>query len=104
MQPWGYRRSAYRLNDLTFGVLDSRVFSADMRCELLVAPLFVVLSHLVDRAADGQPCHLKHPYAFRPPPAPKILSLEPYQFAAHRLHRTPPQLGAVRLCERRRSS
>jgi hypothetical protein len=35
-------------------------------------------------------------------PAPKVRSFDPQQFAAHRLQGTPP-IGAVRLCERRRS-
>src|SRR5580704_16536935 len=101
MKPWGYRSSAYRLNDLTFGVFDSWVCGADMSCELLVAPLFVLTFHLVDRATDGRTCHLEHPCAFRATPAPKILSFDPYQFAAHRLQGTPP-IGVVRPCGRRR--
>jgi hypothetical protein len=63
-----------------------------MRCELLVAPLFVVSFHLIYRAADGRTWHLEHPCAFRATPTLKILSFDPYQFTAHRLHSMPPNL------------
>jgi hypothetical protein len=69
-----------------------------MRCELLVALLFVLSSHFVYRVADGRTCHLEHPCAFRATPAPKIRPFDPYQFAAHRLQGTPPlvRLGFVK--------
>src|ERR1700730_1733247 len=96
---WG----KYRLNELTFGVLDSRVLGADMRCELLVALLFVLTSHFVYRVADGRPCHVENPCAFRATPAPKILSFDPYQFTAYPLHSAPPNLVWLCFCEGRRS-
>ncbi len=81
------------LNDLTVGVLDSGVFGADMRCEFLVALLFVVTSHLIYRVADGRTCHLEHPCTLGATPAPKIRPFDPCQFAAHLLQSTPPNLA-----------
>src|SRR4029077_12371352 len=81
------------MDDLTFGVLDSWVFGADMRFELIVAPLFVLPFHLVYRVADGRTCHLERPCAFGATPAPKMRSFDTYQFAAHRLQSTPPNLA-----------
>src|SRR5580700_2961126 len=61
-----------------------------MRCELLVAPLFIVTFHFINRFADGRTCSAEHPGACGAAPAVKILSFNPYHSAAHRLHRTSP--------------
>jgi hypothetical protein len=57
-----------------------------MRFELLVALLFVVPLHIVNGFANERPQRAEHPFAFGASPAVKIVSLDPYQFATHRLH------------------
>jgi len=64
----------------------SRVLGTDMRFELHVALLFVVLLHIVNGFANERPQRPEHPFAFGATPALKIVSLDPYQFATHRLH------------------
>ena len=74
---------------LTGILCGSRALPTDVRCEFLVAPLFVMNLHLVNRFANGRPERIKHPCAFGASPALKILSFGPYQFETHRLHDTP---------------
>src|SRR4029077_11585125 len=50
----------------------------------------------------GRTCHLEQPCVFGATPPPKILSFDPNQFTAHRLHSTPPNLVWLCFCERRR--
>jgi hypothetical protein len=59
-----------------------------MRFELLVALLLVVLLHFIERSARDCSRKLEHPRAFGANPVLKILSFDPYQFAAHRSHMT----------------
>jgi len=66
------------------------VFGADMRCELLVAPLFVVTFHLLERLPYGRTRRVELPRAFRAAPAMKILSFDPDQSTAPRRHVTSP--------------
>jgi len=66
----------------------SRVLGTDMRFELLVALLLVVLLHFIERSTGDCSRRLEHPRAFGANPALKILSFDPYQFAAHRSHMT----------------
>jgi Glyoxalase superfamily protein len=74
---------------LTWIVRGSQVRGTDVRREFLVALLFVTLLHLFNRFADNRPSGVECPGAFGANPALKILSLHPYQFAAHRHHGTP---------------
>jgi hypothetical protein len=73
-------------------VCGSRVLGTDMRCELLVALLLVVLLHFVERFTGGCSRRIEHPCAFEASPTLKILFFDPYQFAAHGLASTPRDL------------
>ena len=75
------------------------VRGADMRRELLVAPLFVVKLHLLQRLPNGWTRRVELPGAFGASPAVKILSLDPYQLAAPLLHCTSPDLVRLSLHE-----
>lgn len=68
------------------------VIGADMRCELFVAPLFVVTLHLIERIPCGRTRRVELPCTFGASPAVKILSFDPYQFAALCLHGASPGL------------
>lgn len=85
-------------------VWGSWVLGADVRRELLIALPFVVPLHLLNGFADGRPYRVEHPGAFRASPSLKILSFDPYQFAAHRLHGTPRDLARLCFLERRCST
>ena len=67
-----------------------RVLGANVRCELLVALLFVVPLHFVNGCADERPGRFKRPCAFAANPALEILSFDPIQLAPRRRHATPP--------------
>jgi hypothetical protein len=69
-------------------VCGSWVFGTDMRCELLVAPLFELRLHLLNGIAHKRPWRVEQPCAFGASPALKILAFDPYQFATHR----PPRV------------
>jgi len=56
---------------------------------LVVALLLKVLDHFTKRFASGRIRRVEHPSAFRTRPALKILAIDPYQFATHRLHGHP---------------
>src|SRR5216684_4480683 len=62
------------------------VLGTDMRCKLLVALLSEVRLHFFNGFANERPRRVEHPCAFGASPALKIRSLDPFQFATHRLH------------------
>jgi hypothetical protein len=68
----------------------SRVLGANVRCELLVALLFVEPLHFVNGCADERPGRFKRPCAFAANPALEIPSFNPIQFSTRSLHGTPP--------------
>jgi len=68
---------------LTFYVLGSRVFSANVDCKICIPLLLVVVKNFVQRFAGGRSRKNEHPRAFRASPAPKTLFFDPYQFTAH---------------------
>jgi hypothetical protein len=59
------------------------MFSTDMRCEFLVALLFVVRLHLVDGFTNERPYRFKCPGTLGASPALKILAIDPDKFATH---------------------
>src|ERR1700690_426695 len=95
--------SSPRVVWLTEVLSDSRVLGTDMRCELLVALVFVVHDHPFNGFSHQRSYRVERPRAFGASPTQKILPFDPYQFAMHRVHGTPRDLPRSCFSERRRN-